>query len=83
MQVSLRSEKLVSATNHHLLSSHCILQHLMNSKLCFYCKTIIKSVDNSDGKQIYLNEMDGVYPMIVAWIKDILIKFTCDNFRFI
>lgn len=35
--------------------SNCILQHLMNSKVCFYCKTMIKSIESPDGTVIYQN----------------------------
>lgn len=38
--------------NHQSCSS-CIIQHLMNNKLCFYCKTLILKVQNFDQSIIY------------------------------
>lgn len=38
--------------NHQSCSS-CIIQHLMNNKLCFYCKTLIVKVQNFDLAIIY------------------------------
>lgn len=46
----------ISATfqpcNHQSCVS-CITQHLMNTKVCFYCKTLITKVNNFDGSVIY------------------------------
>lgn len=46
----------ISATfqpcNHQSCSS-CITQHLMNTKVCFYCKTLITKVQNFDDLTIY------------------------------
>lgn len=46
----------ISATfipcNHQSCAS-CITQHLMNTKVCFYCKTLITRVQNFDGTTIY------------------------------
>ncbi|XP_055377471.1 E3 ubiquitin-protein ligase RNF123 [Condylostylus longicornis] len=39
----------------HQSCRNCILQHLMNSKVCFYCKTLIKDVKKSDGTVIFMN----------------------------
>ncbi|KAM7363066.1 kip1 ubiquitination-promoting complex subunit 1 isoform 2-T2 [Cochliomyia hominivorax] len=39
----------------HQSCNNCILQHLMNSKVCFYCKTLIKTIETSDGTKIYEN----------------------------
>ncbi|XP_046805670.1 E3 ubiquitin-protein ligase RNF123 isoform X2 [Lucilia cuprina] len=39
----------------HQSCNNCILQHLMNSKVCFYCKTLIKTIETSDGTIIYEN----------------------------
>ncbi|XP_061398037.1 E3 ubiquitin-protein ligase RNF123 [Musca vetustissima] len=39
----------------HQSCSNCILQHLMNSKVCFYCKTPIQTIEASDGSIIYHN----------------------------
>uniref|UniRef100_A0A1A9VGU9 RING-type E3 ubiquitin transferase n=1 Tax=Glossina austeni TaxID=7395 RepID=A0A1A9VGU9_GLOAU len=39
----------------HQSCSNCILQHLMNSKVCFYCKTLIKTIETPDGTVIYQN----------------------------
>lgn len=37
----------------HQSCSGCITQHLMNSRLCFYCKATITSVINFDGNVIH------------------------------
>lgn len=37
----------------HQSCCSCITQHLMNIKVCFYCKTLITAVHNSDGMAIY------------------------------
>ncbi|XP_013113066.2 E3 ubiquitin-protein ligase RNF123 isoform X2 [Stomoxys calcitrans] len=39
----------------HQSCRNCILQHLMNSKVCFYCKTLIKTIETSDGSVVYQN----------------------------
>ncbi|CAD7092671.1 unnamed protein product [Hermetia illucens] len=39
----------------HQSCSNCILQHLMNSKVCFYCKSMIKDVTSFDGSVIFKN----------------------------
>lgn len=39
----------------HQSCSSCITQHLMNTKVCFYCKTLITKVQNFDGTTIYEN----------------------------
>lgn len=39
----------------HQSCNNCILQHLMNSKVCFYCKTLIKTIETADGTIIYEN----------------------------
>ncbi|EDW84144.1 uncharacterized protein Dwil_GK13978 [Drosophila willistoni] len=43
----------------HQSCSDCIMQHMMNSKVCFYCKTTIQTIETLDGTLIYSNE-DGV-----------------------
>lgn len=46
----------ISATFHpckHQSCCGCITQHLMNSKLCFYCKATIATVINFDGNCIF------------------------------
>lgn len=46
----------ISATFHpckHQSCSSCIIQHLMNNKVCFYCKTFILKVENFDELIIY------------------------------
>lgn len=48
--------KSISAVFHpcnHQSCSSCIIQHLMNNKVCFYCKTFIVKVENFDGSIIY------------------------------
>lgn len=37
----------------HQSCANCIVQHLMNNKVCFYCKTQITKVSNFDGVAIY------------------------------
>ena len=49
----------------HQSCSNCILQHLMNSKLCFYCKTMIKTIESPDGTVIYQNNEYVETPNIV------------------
>uniref|UniRef100_W8AXB6 RING-type E3 ubiquitin transferase n=1 Tax=Ceratitis capitata TaxID=7213 RepID=W8AXB6_CERCA len=39
----------------HQSCSNCIMQHLMNSKVCFYCKTLIKTIETNEGTVIYNN----------------------------
>ncbi|XP_011189510.2 E3 ubiquitin-protein ligase RNF123 [Zeugodacus cucurbitae] len=39
----------------HQSCSNCIMQHLMNSKVCFYCKTLIKTIETNEGTVIYTN----------------------------
>lgn len=46
----------ISATFHpckHQSCCGCITQHLMNSKLCFYCKATIATVINFDGNCVF------------------------------
>ncbi|ALC46914.1 CG6752 [Drosophila busckii] len=40
----------------HQSCSDCIMQHMMNSKVCFYCKTTIKTIETLDGTVIYSND---------------------------
>lgn len=40
----------------HQSCSDCIMQHMMNSKVCFYCKTTIHTIETLDGTVIYSNE---------------------------
>ncbi|XP_058056698.1 E3 ubiquitin-protein ligase RNF123 [Anopheles bellator] len=40
---------------HHQSCETCIMQHLMNSKQCFYCKILITRVTRQDGATIYEN----------------------------
>lgn len=37
----------------HQSCANCIVQHLMNNKVCFYCKTQITKVQDFDGTAIY------------------------------
>lgn len=37
----------------HQSCANCIVQHLMNNRVCFYCKTQITSVQNFEGVSIY------------------------------
>lgn len=37
----------------HQSCANCIVLHLMNHKVCFYCKTQITKVSNSEGVAIY------------------------------
>ncbi|XP_060645573.1 E3 ubiquitin-protein ligase RNF123 [Drosophila nasuta] len=39
----------------HQSCSDCIMQHMMNSKVCFYCKTTIQTIETLDGTLIYSN----------------------------
>lgn len=39
----------------HQSCNNCIMQHLLNSKVCFYCKTVIQTIESSDGAVIYEN----------------------------
>lgn len=39
----------------HQSCSDCIMQHMMNSKVCFYCKTTIQTIQTLDGAVIYSN----------------------------
>ncbi|XP_017466845.1 PREDICTED: E3 ubiquitin-protein ligase RNF123 [Rhagoletis zephyria] len=39
----------------HQSCSNCIMQHLLNSKVCFYCKTLIKTIETNEGTVIYNN----------------------------
>ncbi|XP_058814876.1 E3 ubiquitin-protein ligase RNF123 [Topomyia yanbarensis] len=41
----------------HQSCENCIIQHLMNSKLCFYCKLLIVKVERADGIVIYENSV--------------------------
>ncbi|XP_058453045.1 E3 ubiquitin-protein ligase RNF123 isoform X2 [Malaya genurostris] len=41
----------------HQSCENCIIQHLMNSKLCFYCKLLIVKVERPDGIIIYDNSV--------------------------
>ncbi|XP_017143160.1 E3 ubiquitin-protein ligase RNF123 [Drosophila miranda] len=43
----------------HQSCSDCIMQHMMNSKVCFYCKTTIQTIETLDGTLIYSND-EGV-----------------------
>lgn len=43
----------------HQSCSSCITQHLMNTKVCFYCKTLITMVQNADGTIIYEHSASG------------------------
>lgn len=50
--------KSISATFepcHHQSCNDCIIQHLMNHKVCFYCKTYITCVRNNKGISIFEN----------------------------
>lgn len=40
----------------HQSCNSCIIQHLMNAKVCFYCKTFITSVRKMDGTILYEKE---------------------------
>ncbi|KAH8236558.1 hypothetical protein KR026_005614 [Drosophila bipectinata] len=40
----------------HQSCSDCIMQHMMNSKVCFYCKTTIHTIETLDGTLIYSND---------------------------
>ncbi|TDG39653.1 hypothetical protein AWZ03_013926 [Drosophila navojoa] len=40
----------------HQSCSDCIMQHMMNSKVCFYCKTTIQTIELLDGTLIYSND---------------------------
>ncbi|XP_055546728.1 E3 ubiquitin-protein ligase RNF123 [Wyeomyia smithii] len=41
----------------HQSCENCIIQHLMNNKLCFYCKIPIAKVSRTDGMIIYKNNV--------------------------
>lgn len=43
----------------HQSCSNCIVQHLLNSKVCFYCKTLIVTVKAFDGSCLYENAIDS------------------------
>ncbi|EDV91344.1 E3 ubiquitin-protein ligase RNF123 isoform X2 [Drosophila grimshawi] len=47
----------------HQSCSDCIMQHMMNSKLCFYCKTTIQTIETLDGTLIYSNE-EAIQPTL-------------------
>lgn len=42
----------------HQSCSNCIVQHLLNAKVCFYCKTLIQEVKGFDGETLYENTQD-------------------------
>lgn len=42
----------------HTSCSNCIVQHLLNAKVCFYCKTLVQSVKAFDGTVLYENTQD-------------------------
>lgn len=42
------------------LNSNCILQHLMNNTVCFYCKTLINRVKDFPGAIIYESKNQDV-----------------------
>ncbi|XP_065723172.2 E3 ubiquitin-protein ligase RNF123 [Drosophila suzukii] len=48
----------------HQSCSDCIMQHMMNSKVCFYCKTTIQTIETLDGTVIYSNEDVVQTPMV-------------------
>ncbi|XP_037951834.1 E3 ubiquitin-protein ligase RNF123 isoform X2 [Teleopsis dalmanni] len=48
----------------HQSCRNCILQHLMNSKLCFYCKSLIETVTGPDGAVLYHNTEDVLPPPV-------------------
>ncbi|XP_055613929.1 E3 ubiquitin-protein ligase RNF123 [Uranotaenia lowii] len=48
----------------HQSCENCIIQHLMNNKLCFYCKNIITKVDRSDGFVLYENNAPFIVPSL-------------------
>ncbi|XP_030375899.1 E3 ubiquitin-protein ligase RNF123 [Scaptodrosophila lebanonensis] len=48
----------------HQSCSDCIMQHMMNSKVCFYCKTTIQTIETVDGTLIYSNDEVVPTPMI-------------------
>lgn len=43
----------------HQSCGNCIVQHLLNHKVCFYCKTLISYVKSFDGATLYENKMDS------------------------
>ncbi|XP_034661955.1 E3 ubiquitin-protein ligase RNF123 [Drosophila subobscura] len=47
----------------HQSCSDCIMQHMMNSKVCFYCKTTIHTIETLDGTLIYSNDEVVQTPM--------------------
>lgn len=42
----------------HQSCSNCIVQHMLNSKVCFYCKTLVCLVRGFDGIILYENTLD-------------------------
>lgn len=48
----------------HQSCSDCIMQHMMNSKVCFYCKTTIHTIETLDGTVIYSNEEVVQTPLV-------------------
>lgn len=42
----------------HQSCSNCIVQHLLNAKVCFYCKTLVQQVKGFDGVTLYENSED-------------------------
>ncbi|XP_020813353.1 E3 ubiquitin-protein ligase RNF123 isoform X1 [Drosophila serrata] len=47
----------------HQSCSDCIMQHMMNSKVCFYCKTTIQTIETLDGTLIYSSDEVVQSPM--------------------
>lgn len=50
----------------HQSCSNCIVQHLLNAKVCFYCKTLIVLVKAFDGTTLYENVTDPRLPLSTA-----------------
>lgn len=50
----------------HQSCVNCIVQHLMNNKVCFYCKAQITKVANFDGVSIYECLASEIVPPPVA-----------------
>ncbi|XP_065083539.1 E3 ubiquitin-protein ligase RNF123 isoform X2 [Ochlerotatus camptorhynchus] len=50
----------------HQSCENCIIQHLMNNKLCFYCKLSISKVVRSDGVVIYENSIPLKVPSLLS-----------------
>ncbi|XP_017110333.1 E3 ubiquitin-protein ligase RNF123 [Drosophila elegans] len=48
----------------HQSCSDCIMQHMMNSKVCFYCKTTIQTIETLDGTVIFSNDEVVPTPMV-------------------